>query len=110
MKAPNFCPQCKENFNGVGPSDLPLLTEFLHMLPSSHLFYQAACFHDLLYHKGCTEADRKSADETFLQLMLSTVNIACNFYSKPWYRLQAYRNYWAVRWWGKRFFNYKGCK
>lgn len=110
-KAPNFCPRCLMDVtNGIGPADLPLVTEFLHMLPSSHIFYEAANWHDIAYHLGTTELDRKNADRMFLGLMKSIINIRCNFYSKPWYRLSAYRNYFCVRLMGSKFFNYKGCK
>jgi hypothetical protein len=104
------CPICgKSVANGVGPSDLPLATEFLHTLPSSHLFYESACLHDVLYHIGKNEKDRKNADKMFLDHMLGVVKTRCDDYEKPWFTLAAYRNYYAVRWWGAKFFNYDGC-
>lgn len=66
-----ICEICKIPItNGIGPSGMPLVTEFLHMFPSSHVFFEAGNFHDVLYHKGCTENDRLSADKKFLELML----------------------------------------
>lgn len=110
-KAPIFCHECRRDVtNGIGPADMPEVTKFLHRLPSSHMFYESANWHDLNYHLGKTEDDRKKADDYFLKCMLYDIKVYCNFYSKPWYRLQAYRNYYAVRWLGKAFFNYEGCK
>jgi hypothetical protein len=105
-----ICPVCQRSVaNGVGPSDMPLATEFLHTLPSSHLFYEPANLHDVLYHIGNTEKDRKKADKMFLEHMLDTVKKRCDDYEKPWFTLAAYRNYFTVRWFGERFFNYEGC-
>jgi len=110
VKSSNFCPNCKKNVtNGVGPSGLPEVTKFLHNLPSSHLFFHDANWHDLAYHIGRTEEDRKKADETFLENMLYTVKIECSPWAALWFKLSAYRNYYAVKLLGKRFFNYRGC-
>lgn len=110
-KAPNFCPKCKNDVtNGVGPSDLPAVTKFLHTLPSSHMFYESANWHDYLYHKGCTEDDRLKADKKFLELMLADIKGNCAEFRTSWYKILAYRNYFAVRMFGKKFFNYEGCK
>jgi len=110
-KAPNFCPKCKKEVtNGVGPSDLPSVTKFLQVLPSSHLFYEAACFHDIDYHLGATEMHRKKADDSFLERMILAVENSCKWYKKPWYMLSAYRNWFFVKKFGWKFFNYKGCK
>jgi len=103
------CPVCKKLVaNGVGGENDPL-TPLLHELPSSHLFFDSANLHDVLYHIGRTERDREKADKKFLEHMLATVKIDCDGYKKPWFMLAAYRNYYAVRWWGKGYFNYDGC-
>jgi hypothetical protein len=111
-RLPNpYCPICGEAVaNGIGPADLPLTTKFLHMLPSSHLFYDSANLHDRLYHIGRTESDRKNADKKFLEHMLATIKMNCAEFRTSWYKISAYRNYYAVRWFGGKFFNYKGCK
>lgn len=116
-RLPNpYCPICGEATakgipiaNGVGPADMPLATKFLHMLPSSHLFYDSANLHDILYHIGRTEEDRKNADNKFLEHMLVTVRTKCSGYKRPWFTLAAYRNYYSVRWLGGRFFSWDGC-
>ena len=111
MIAPNVCPMClKDVSNGVGPSGLPLVTKFLQVLPSSHLFYEPANFHDLAYHLGVKESDREKADLMFLVRMKEEVKARCAWYLRPWYILQAYRNYWFVKECGSQFFNYEGCK
>jgi hypothetical protein len=111
MKNSYLCSVCGADVtNGVGPSGLPIVTKFLQVLPSSHLFYMPACYHDIDYHLGATELHRKLADEFFLQRMLIEVKSKCKWYEKPWYKISAYRNYWFVCKFGSAFFNYKGCK
>lgn len=108
--APIVCPHClKDVTNGVGPSDLPLVTKFLSELPSSHIFRIAANWHDYSYHLGYREVDRTMADEFFYRDMLESVSAKCNWFLRPWYRLQAWRNYLFVRKYGRMFFNYDGC-
>lgn len=104
------CPVCgKAVANGIGPEDMPLATKFLHTLPSSHLFYQSANLHDILYHIGRTETDRENADKMFLNHMIAAIKMCCNSFQKPLYTFAAYRNYYFVRCFGEKFFNYKGC-
>jgi hypothetical protein len=110
MKAPSFCVKCGEKFNGVGPSGLPIVTKFLQVLPSSHLFYDAANWHDYFYHTGSTDADRKNADDAFLALMLLAIKDRCKWYEKPFYKFSAYRNWFFVRKFGSTFFKYEACK
>jgi len=108
--APAVCPKCgKKVTNGIGPSDMPEVTKFLGALPSSHIFRIAADWHDYGYHLGKTEAERKAADELFYDCMMHEIESSCHWYSKAWYKLQAYRNYCFVREFGSKFFNYKGC-
>jgi hypothetical protein len=108
--APNICPYCLNDVtNGVGPSNLPEVTELLNNLPSSHIFRKAADWHDYFYHLGYSEFHRRAADEYFYSLMLTAVDENCAWYLRPWYRLQAYRNYWFVGKFGSAFFNYAGC-
>ena len=104
-----ICPVCgKMVANGVGGENDPL-TPLLHELPSSHLFYDSANLHDVFYHVGRSEIDRKNADKRFLEHMLDTVKTRCDSHKKPWFVLAAYRNYYCVRWFGKKFFSYQGC-
>ena len=106
-----ICKYCgKEVSNGVGPANGGIITEVLHDLPSSHIFKEAADDHDLDYHSGTTESDKRWADNMFLLRMNNAVHAKCSWYSKWWYFLQAKRNYWAVRKFGDKFFSYEGCK
>ena len=109
-EAPKVCPFCLNDVtNGIGPSDLPEVTKLLNNLPSSHVFRSAADWHDYLYHLGATEDNRCDADHIFYDYMLEAVEEKCVWFSKWWYRLQAKRNFIAVREFGGNFFNYKGC-
>jgi len=104
-----ICKYCNRDVaNGLG-GEGSVINPILHALPSSHLFRKAANIHDVLYHQGFTELKRKIADDIFLKLMLEAANDV-GFLWRQWFRLQAYRNYFAVRWWGKSYFNYKGCR
>lgn len=108
--APKVCPKCQRDVtNGVGPSALPGVTKLLNHLPSSHLFRRAADWHDYGYHIGMTEAHRKAADDYFYYCMLADIKTDCIWFLRPWYRIQAYRNYVFVRKFGSHFFNYRGC-
>jgi len=102
------CRFCGKNVaNGLG-GEGSVINPVLHALPSSHLFRKAANVHDVLYHQGFTELARKIADDIFLKLMLEAANDV-GFLWRQWYRLQAYRNYAAVRLFGKKYFSYKRC-
>ncbi len=104
------CPLCKKVVcNGVGPSALPHLTFLLNSLPSSHIFREAADGHDLGYHLGFIEEARYRADRQFYIDMILAIS-KLPWYKRSWYRLQARRNYLFVRAFGRKFFNYKGCK
>lgn len=110
LEAPKVCPICGIDVtNGVGPEKLPEVTKLLNNLPSSHLFRKAADWHDYGYHIGYREVDRQTADEFFYRAMLEAIHQECSWYSRCWYRLQAYRNFLFVRKFGRHFFNYKGC-
>lgn len=106
-----ICKRCgKDVSNGVGPADLPVVTKFLSKLPSSHIFKNAADWHDYDYHLGTTEIHRRIADDRFYKEMKQSIKLLCKWYLVPWYKLQAYRNYLFVRKYGGNFFNYKGCQ
>lgn len=98
------CLICGEKFkvNGIGPTGNSELTKFLHALPSSHIFYIAASIHDVLYHYKLNDVDRKKADNIFLIKMLELSEKKGGSFCW-WYKAQAYRNYWSVRLFGKRY-------
>lgn len=68
-----------------------------------------ACYqHDCLYEAGGTEHQRKFADLLFYHCMKLAISRAMKWYNPlriPAY-LWALRRYHAVRWFGKRSFNY----
>jgi len=102
------CKFCGKNVaNGLGGEGC-LINPVLHALPSSHLFRKAANVHDVLFHQGWTDEHRKIADDIFLKLMLEATN-SLPFLQRQWYKLQAYRNYAAVRLFGKKYFSSKRC-
>jgi hypothetical protein len=110
-----ICPKCKQKIaNGVGPEAIPELTKILNDLPSSHVFRDAADDHDVRYHylgggKMNGELKRRYADDCFFNDMMSAIELKCHWYSKWWYRLQAKRNFSAVREFGNNFYSYEGC-
>ena len=106
----NTCPLCGEKniANGMGPSG-QWYTSMIKLLPSSKLLKGAANIHDCLYHLGKTEKDRKRADEIFLNTMKKIIKKSVSRWRRPLYYSHAYRNYLAVRWFGKDAFNYGGC-
>jgi hypothetical protein len=101
------CPFCGEKFNGVGASDTKILTKILHALPSSHIFYKAGNTHDYNYHI-CINT-RKKSDEIFLHMMLEETKKMA-IHKRAWYTAQAYRNYYAVRIAGAKFYGKNRCK
>ncbi len=90
--------------NGVG-GEGDLLTPILHTLPSSHLFHRSGNCHDVLYHQR--QLKREAADRIFLELMLEEAR-RFGFIKRSWYTAQAYRNFYAVRIFGEKFFK-NGC-
>jgi len=109
LEKKGICGSCGEDVgNGVGAKG-SVLTPILNNLPSSHIFREPANAHDVFYHIGKTEGERKIADKVFLAKMLDRVR-HFPVIKKQWYIINAYRNYYAVRLFGKRFFNWKGCK
>ena len=96
--------------NGLGGEGMPRLNKLLQHLPSTHLFYNASVRHDLLYHKLKDAEGKRYSDNAFLTEML----LACDklpFIKKHWFRLQAYRNFAAVKLFGSSFYyNCEKCK
>ena len=73
--------------------------------PPEFLFNACCNHHDFLYYRGCTEDDRKKADDKFYQLMKEDINLS-SWYMKPHYHLWAFTYYQSVRLIGKKFFYY----
>lgn len=65
------------------------------------VFHDDCCLHDYLYNLGGTEADRKSADDSFYRAMKLRAG------PDPLWRMMAWIYYRAVRQFGKRFYNYR---
>lgn len=73
--------------------------------PPEFLFHASCNHHDFLYWRGCTEEDRKKADDEFYELMKNDIS-RTNWYLKPHYHIWAYTYYKSVRLIGKKFFYY----
>lgn len=87
--------------NGCGPK-----TPWPWVKVPDFVFRQDCNAHDLAYHKGGTEADRKAADEAFLAAMLKSAK-AAHWSIREYYRVQAWWYYAAVRKGGSAFFNHR---
>ena len=73
--------------------------------PPDFLFHASCNHHDFRYWRGCTEADRKNADDSFYKWMKVDVSES-KWYLKPYYHFLAWTYYKAVRLFGKKYFNY----
>ena len=73
--------------------------------PPDWIFVASCDRHDASYWIGCTEADRKRADQGFLSAMLEDASRA-PWWSRNWYRFVAWTYYRAVRWFGASAFYY----
>ena len=107
------CPVCGQFFrgNGLGPSDIPELTTALNSLPSSHVLKYGANYHDIAYHLGPAWGSRKDADDLMLSKNKEKIGrLHRSWLEKQWLHAMNYRNYWAVRAFGSKFWNEKGCK
>ncbi len=104
MSYSEICPSCGLDVcNGIGGEGTPRLNKLLQHLPSSHLFYNASVIHDICYHKFKGKSGKRLADLNFLANML----LACKslpWYKEYWFRVQAYRNYFAVKYFGDKFY------
>ena len=73
--------------------------------PPSFIFKASCVIHDFYYWRGCTKADRKTADKNFYHYMIVDIKeVAWN--QKPYYHVWAFTYYWAVRLFGKKYFNH----
>lgn len=80
--------------NGMGASNSPVITSILQKLPCADDFYQASCFHDILYALGGVVTDRKTADKVWYEVnKIEVVSI------KPWYSKFHFIRY---NWYGYR--------
>jgi hypothetical protein len=76
------------------------------LIDPPEFFFKASCnHHDFNYWRGCTESDRKKADKGFYEAMKEDVKLQPVF-KRPFFYLMAWIYYRAVRWQGKKFFNY----
>ena len=73
--------------------------------PPEFLFHASCNHHDFRYWRGCTEADRKDADDSFYKWIKVDIAIS-KWYLKPYYHLWAYTYYKAVRLFGSEYFYY----
>lgn len=74
--------------------------------PPYHIMFEACCnIHDEYYHKGGNEIDRKIADVYLLEYMKLDIS-HLPIYKRPYFYVWAYLYYFAVRIYGKKYFNY----
>ena len=73
--------------------------------PPNFIFKASCNQHDFYYWRGCTEKDRRLADNTFYSYMRKDVK-ETKWYMKPYYHQWALAYYVAVRFFGKNYFNY----
>lgn len=73
--------------------------------PPEYRFHASCNLHDFKYWVGCTDADRKKADEEFYAAMLEDAKRGKNAFRRWWLRRAAQRYYWAVRWFGGKYFH-----
>ena len=77
--------------------------------PPEFLFHASCNQHDFYYWRGGTEDDRLIADKAFYTFMKEDASEA-SWYDKPLHYIMAYVYYKAVRFSGKKFFNYEQVK
>ena len=73
--------------------------------PPEFIFNASCNQHDFYYWRGCSEEDRKIADDSFYKFMRETISKE-KWYLRPHYHLWAYAYYREVRLSGKKFFHY----
>ncbi len=108
-----LCPVCGHQFrpNGVGPTDIKELATALNSLPSSHVLKYGANWHDWAYHLGRAFGSREQADDLMLTKNREKIGrLHRSWIEKQWLYAMNYRNYYAVRVFGSKFWNKKGCK
>lgn len=107
------CPLCGKYLKRgeLGPSDVPIITSALSALPTTHVLSYGARYHDVAYHMGTSWGTRLQADNLFLDKNKEKIaSLACNIFSKFALHAANYRNYWAVRCFGAKFWDEGGCK
>lgn len=91
----------KDNFkpNGCGGKGA-------NFKPPYHIMFEASCnIHDQYYHKWGNEIDRKIADVYLLEYMKLDVK-RLSLYKRPYFYVWCYLYYFAVRFYGKKYFNF----
>ena len=107
------CPICGKYFlpSGVGPEDVPALNTALNNLPSSHILRYGANYHDFAYHMGSLWGTRLQADRLMLSKNKQKIkSLKMGWLKSMFYYTMNQRNYYAVRMFGGKFWNSKGCK
>jgi len=71
-----------------------------------NFIFKASCNqHDFYYWRGGSERDRKIADKAFYKAMREDIK-SVKWNLKPYYHIWAFGYYRAVRFFGKKYFNY----
>jgi hypothetical protein len=107
------CPLCGVYLRRgeLGPNDAPIITSALSSLPSTHILAYGARRHDVAYHMGTSWGTRKQADDLMLEKNKAYIkSLNLGWIKTLFYTTMNYRNWLAVRMFGDKFFNHKGCK
>ena len=77
--------------------------------PHHHFFHSQCVLHDELYDLGGTEEDRRKADKRLFDDMVkhSIAYYTDRVVSQWWFITLAFLYWMAVRWFGRRSFNYR---
>lgn len=106
-----ICRHCEKVVcNGVGPEGMESFNKVLSWLRSTRLFTEPANRHDMGYH---LQIGKDLADTRFLNDMLCVIDeeytrapsiaeaiFNGDSYKRTWYKKCAYRNYYAVKFFG----------
>lgn len=107
------CPICGAYLKRgeLGPSGVPIITPALSNLPSSHVLSYGARRHDAAYHMGISWGSRKQADDLMLNKNREKIkSLNLGWIKSSFLYTMNWRNYLAVRTFGAKFWNEKGCK
>lgn len=107
----DFCPVCKRLFisNGVGGKG-NFLTPIIDNLPSSSALRYGCKFHDWCYHLADNWGTRLEADKLMLAKNKWFIEKYCTGLQKYFYHAANYRNYIAVRIFGRKFWDQEDCR
>jgi hypothetical protein len=110
-KSGGICPVCKKFFkpNGVGGSG-HILTPIIDNLPSSSILRYGCNYHDWWYHLADNWGTRAQADYLMLKYNALYIDQKLSGVAKVYAKACNWRNYLAVRIFGKKFWDKEDCR